>query len=310
MSVNSSNNLWSNVSADFIGSVADAKSLEIFTEEGRLLTSLDMKDSADTLNAVVACVRNHAYAPGPVASSPPRPEAKSTPDQEIVLTGTGFFVAPNWLVTNNHVVKDCRQSLQIKKPDEPSHDAYLRAQDGVNDIALLRTDFTNPSVASFRHKAQVGERVATYGFPYAGLLSSSGNFTSGEVTAPTGMKDDTRFVQISTRIQPGNSGGPLLDMFGNIVGMVVAQLNAAVMMRLEDSIPQNVNFAIRSAIITNFLSAKGISPKVAAEFSRDTLDRGRVDVYELAKDFTVQLSCKGVPSDVTSKNQASGWKSQ
>jgi serine protease Do len=248
---------------------------------------------------------DHPYVPQPA------PQAKIEPERETDLSGTGFFVAPNWLLTNNHVVKDCRRNIEIKKPDQPSQYAYVNGQDDTNDLALLRTDMTTSSVASFRHKPKVGERVATYGFPYVGLLSSSGNFTSGEVTAPTGMNDDTRFIQISTPIQPGNSGGPLLDMSGNVVGIVVAQLNAAVMMRLGNSIPQNVNFAIGSPIVTNFLSVKGIVPKVAASGAGvfGSMPGGaQADVYEVAKDFTVQISCKGVPQNQSGKNQASSWR--
>src|SRR5262249_16504412 len=79
-------------------------------------------------------------------------------------------------------------------------------------------------------------RSATYGFPYHGLLSTSGDFTLGNVTSLAGMGDDTRFLQMSTPIQPGNSGGPLLDMSGAVVGVVVAQLSAVNMMLAGSSV--------------------------------------------------------------------------
>ena len=87
-------------------------------------------------------------------------------------------------------------------------------------------------------------RSATYGFPYHGLLSTSGDFTLGNVTSLAGMGDDTRFLQMSTPIQPGNSGGPLLDMSGAVVGVVVAQLSAVNMMLAGSSVPQNVNAGV------------------------------------------------------------------
>src|SRR5215475_10666290 len=105
-------------------------------------------------------------------------------------------------------------------------------------------------------------RSATYGFPYHGLLSTSGDFTLGNVTSLAGMGDDTRFLQMSTPIQPGNSGGPLLDMSGAVVGVVVSQLSAVNMMKVGNSVPQNVNFAIHSAVVTNFLSIKEVQPKL------------------------------------------------
>jgi S1-C subfamily serine protease len=102
------------------------------------------------------------------------------------------------------------------------------------------------SVASFRLGPRLGEAVATYGFPYHGILSSSGNFTLGNVTSLTGMGDDTRFFQMSTPIQPGNSGGPLLDMSGTVVGVMVSQLSAVNMMKVGNSVPQNVNISIQN----------------------------------------------------------------
>ena len=221
---------------------------------------------------------------------PPAPE-------ETVFTGTGFFVAPGIVVTNNHVVNECTKPIQVRYPDRASFTATLYGRDETNDLALLRTELNAESIASFRIRPRLGDRVAAYGFPYAGLLSSSGNFTLGNVTAESGMNDDSRFLQISTPIQPGNSGGPLLDMSGSVVGVVVAQLSATRMMQLG-SIPQNVNFAIRTSIITNFLSVKGISPNTA------TLDRdfSEADVAEIAKKFTVQVYCRGVPLKTSSKS--------
>jgi S1-C subfamily serine protease len=101
------------------------------------------------------------------------------------------------------------------------------------------------------------------------------------------MKDDTRFLQISTPIQPGNSGGPLLDMSGNVVGVVVAQLNAVTMMQ-AGSVPQDVNFAIQAPIVINFLSVKGVTPKLVAS-GATTKTLSPSDVADIAKSFTVQV---------------------
>ena len=150
----------------------------------------------------------------------------------------------------------------------------------------------NLSVASFRFQPLLGEAVATYGFPYSGVLSSSGNFTWGNITALSGMQDDTRFLQTSTPIQPGNSGGPLLDSSGRVVGVVVTQLDAMVMMQTEHSVPQNVNFAIQSPIVINFLSAKSVTPNL--DNSSTGAERPPSEVADMAKKFTVQIYCQGV----------------
>ena len=94
--------------------------------------------------------------------------------------------------------------------------------------------------------------------PCSGYLSSTGNFTLGNVTSLTGMNDDTRYLQISTPVQPGNSGGPLLDASGNFVGVVTEKLNALVMMVVTKNVPQNVNFAIKSSVAATFLESNSV----------------------------------------------------
>jgi len=150
----------------------------------------------------------------------------------------------------------------------------------------------NPSVVTFRFRPRLGESVASYGFPYAGLLSSSGNFTLGNVTSLSGMNDDSRFIQISTPVQPGNSGGPLLDMSGSVIGVVEGGLNAIAMMQAGGNVPQNVNFAIQAGIIVNFLSAKGVSPKIDSQDAGARRDLPASDVADIAKQFTVQVYCQ------------------
>jgi S1-C subfamily serine protease len=258
-SVNDGNVLSTfSVLTDVINGIADADSLKILSEDYISLTGLDMNSRA-AIQAVVNCVRDH---PPVIASQKPAPTPTPHPEPETMLYGTAFDVAPNRLVTNNHVIKDCRRLIEVRFSDQSSRPAYIDAQDDVNDLALLHSDMASASFASFRTRPRVGERVATYGFPYSDILSSSGKFTSGDVSASAGLRDDSRLLQISVPVQPGNSGGPLVDMAGNVVGVVTAQLSAFATMP-SGSIPQNVNFAIGSPIITNFLAAKGINPQFA-----------------------------------------------
>ena len=187
---------------------------------------------------------------------PPQQEARpaeAAPNQQASSSkssGTGFFVAATYVLTNNHVIKDCgRNPIQVSYPDRRPVQAFVSGQDATNDLVLLKTELPNLGVASFRFGPRVGEQVATYGFPLSGLLSSSGNFTLGSVTSLAGLSDDTRVLQTSTPIQPGNSGGPLLDMSGNVIGVIESELNALLMIKATSSVPQNVNFAIQTPII-------------------------------------------------------------
>ena len=91
-----------------------------------------------------------------------------------------------------------------------AYKAILTGQDPNNDLALLHTDMDNLSIAAFRFWPRIGEQVASYGFPYSGVLSSSGNFTLGHVTSLIGVKDDTRFLQISAPISLVTAEAPFL----------------------------------------------------------------------------------------------------
>jgi S1-C subfamily serine protease len=272
--------ILNDASLDFVNSIADSQQLQIFTDSKQPLASLDMRDSESAIKSVVNCVREHPFTPQPV------PEAGETS-----FYGTAFFVGRHVLLTNNHVVKECRGPIKVRYPDKPWSSARISGADDTNDLALLDTEMESLSVAGFHLQPRLGESVAAYGFPYASVLSSSGNFTLGNVTSLTGMKDDTRFVQMSTPIQPGNSGGPLLDMSGSVVGVVVAQLNALLVMQADQSVPQNVNFAIQAPIVINFLAVKGVSPKLESSNTGRTMSPS--DVADLAKQVTVQVYCEG-----------------
>jgi len=101
------------------------------------------------------------------------------------------------------------------------------------------------------------------------------------------MGDDTRFLQISAPVQPGNSGGPIIDKFGNVIGVVVAKLDALKLAALTKDIPQNVNFAIKSNITLNFLESNNL----AANTSVKSRELPAEAIAELANLFTVRITC-------------------
>jgi serine protease Do len=263
-------------SVEFMNSVADASKVEIKDDNGALLATLDMKDSAAAIRAIVNCVSEH----------PPPPREAKPREPETRLSGTGFFVAPNRVVTNNHVVSGCTKDIQVLYPNRRAYTATISGQDATNDLVLLHTDMDNLSTATFYPRPRVGDQVASYGFPFSGLLSSDGNCTLGHVTSLSGARDDTRFLQMSTPTQPGNSGGALLDMSGSVVGVVVSRLN------LAQSAPQNVNFAIQPSMVINFLEVKDVPPKL----DTPKAPRSPSEVCEIAKKFTVRVYCQGIAS--------------
>jgi len=129
--------------------------------------------------------------------------------------------------------------------------------------------------------------VVAVGFPLHGLLASSANVATGTVSALAGIGDDIRYLQISAPVQPGNSGGPLLDMSGNVVGVVVAKLDALRVAEATGDIPQNVNFAIKDAVARSFLEAKGVEYETAAS----ERELGAAEVGARAAAFMVLVEC-------------------
>jgi hypothetical protein len=105
------------------------------------------------------------------------------------------------------------------------------------------------------------------------------------------MGDDSRYLQISAPVQPGNSGGPLLDAGGHIVGIVTAKLDAALVARFTGDIPQNVNFAVKAEVARTFLDSKGISYQSA----HSDVQLPPADVGDISRPFTVEIECYAGP---------------
>ena len=193
-------------------------------------------------------------------------------------------------MTNAHVVHGCSE-IHVETKPGASVLGTLSAKDTTNDLALIKIEAIPDKVAAFRFTPRLGERVEAFGYPLAGILATSGNFSVGNITALLGLGDDSRYLQISVPVQPGNSGGPLLDQQGNLVGIVSAKLNALeVMSHTKGDIPQNVNFAIRALLAANFLQANNIK----FEPGEATQAMQPADLAENAKAISVHLECSPV----------------
>jgi S1-C subfamily serine protease len=236
------------------------------------------------LEKAVAARGGTGAAPATAAIRPDVPHEK-----KLASTGTGFFISPDTLVTNYHVVGGCGE-LRLRKNGGDTSGVRLLATSASDDLAVLRTPARGKSFLKLRVGAPIkpAEPVLVFGYPLAQALSSAGNTTLGNVTALSGLRDDSRYLQISAAVQPGNSGGPAVDEAGRLMGVVVSKLNAMAIARATGDIPQNVNFAIKVSTLVNFLEAHNIryEPAEAAATELPVTQRA-----ERAEASSTQIEC-------------------
>jgi S1-C subfamily serine protease len=195
------------------------------------------------------------------AASSARPTPSVPAPKSNASTGSGIYVnAEGFILTAAHVVNGCSM-IGVKSGGMSFIKAEAEAVDSKNDLALIRAKPGLGEPARFRtsaHPIQLGEDVGVIGYPLAGLLSNEPKATFGEVSSVAGINNDYTLLQISAPIQPGNSGGPVFDGDGAVVGVVVSEISPTLMARIG-ILPQNVNFAIRSEIAQIFMSAHGVA---------------------------------------------------
>jgi S1-C subfamily serine protease len=201
---------------------------------------------------------------------------------------TAFAVgSAGHLVTNHHAVDNCR-AIDILFPDGKRERAAVVAKDETNDLAVVRVERRMPAAAPLSdNAARPGENVVALGYPLSGLLSADATVTTGTVSALAGLRNDSRYLQFSAPVQPGNSGGPLLDGSGRVVGVVTQKLNALSVASVTGDLPQNVNFALKTSVMGTFLESASV-PFGSAPRGRDL---NAADVAEKARAFTYALSC-------------------
>jgi hypothetical protein len=196
--------------------------------------------------------------------------SNSTSSDNPTATGTGFFITEDgYLISNYHVVKDATKVRLVTSAG--TIDAKVVQVDAANDLALLKADGKfSPLPISASRMAHLGGTVATIGFPDPTLQGFAPKLAKGEIASLSGAADDPRYFQISVPVQPGNSGGALVDERGNVIGIVSAKLNASVALAASGALPENVNYAVKSSFLLGFLeSVPDVSAKLKAPNTAD-----------------------------------------
>jgi len=186
--------------------------------------------------------------------------AKLPGSDDLEVSGSGFFVsADGYFITNDHVVRNA-QRVKLKIGNDVLPATVVR-EDETKDLALLKADGHFKALGVSTADAELGQAVFTIGFPDISLQGTAPKYTDGKVSSLAGLKDDPSEYQVSVPVQPGNSGGPLVDTAGNVRGVIVARLDDIAALRSMGSIPQNVNYAIKGSVLRDFLSQ---SPEIKA----------------------------------------------
>ena len=167
-------------------------------------------------------------------------------------SGTGFFCAPGIVATNAHVVDGAR-SLQMYLPvQKKTLNLEVQVVDAGNDLALLRVvgeeigNLPSPLPLADGADVKLGAEALVVGFPLGDVLGVDHKVTSGLVSALDGLNGDPRKLQLTAPIQPGSSGSPVFERSGRVIGIVTSTLDAMSSIRASGSLPQNVNFAVKS----------------------------------------------------------------
>ncbi len=223
-------------------------------------------------------------------------------------SGSGFLISKlGHIITNEHVVQNCKQ-IHVGKNTNTLMLAKLLDTDKSNDLALLRisnlknkteeTSFfinnlevNNIPLASNglirQNNVRGGEDVLVAGFPYGDVVSKSIKVTKGIISSTRGYKDDTGQFQIDAAVQPGNSGGPIYDRYGNIIGVVVAQLDKLKVAKSMGSLPENINFGIKASTVKQFLNTAGL----ISNWSKKSKPLTTEKLFEIALQQTVIVVC-------------------
>jgi S1-C subfamily serine protease len=201
-------------------------------------------------------------------------------------SGTGFAVTyGGHVITNNHVITGCsRIKIHHRGKSIP---ATVISKDRTNDLALIRGDFKPKKIFRLSKSGpQLMQDVFVAGYPFGKRISSSVKVTKGIVSSLTGIGNNFSNIQIDAALQPGNSGGPIINENGNVVGVAVAKLDLKQVIKKWGVIPENTNFGIKANVVRSLL--RGNQVNIGGSKSRKM---GRKELGEMISSATYYLSC-------------------
>jgi len=185
---------------------------------------------------------------------------KDIQDEEVInaSSGSGFAVSSDgYIITNHHVIEGCQEVIIHTK--EKDIKTRIISFDPQNDLALLKGDFRPKTVFALSNsRPELLQDIYVAGYPFGDAISSSIKVTKGIISSLTGIGNNFSNIQIDAALQSGNSGGPIIDDNGNVIGVAVSKLDAKYMLENYGSIPENTNFGIKSSVVESILDSNDV----------------------------------------------------
>jgi len=226
-----------------------------------------------------------AFVQKNVAEKPKKQEPKKqTPDPDdnkivAASSGTGFYVSnAGHIISNHHVVEGCDNVKLTFKGKEVLAD--ILAVDKMNDLAILKADLTPSKVYPVATEdASLLEDIIIAGYPLGKKVSAAIKTSKGSITALAGYGDNYSEFQTDAALNKGNSGGPIIDQKGNVVGVAVAHYG-------KESGVESFNFGIKSSTLKTFANANGLK-----FLPPNNIDLSNKDLGKLITEATIYLEC-------------------
>jgi S1-C subfamily serine protease len=195
-------------------------------------------------------------------------------------------------VTAAHVIKNS-DTFHVLAGNE-TNSATVIKQDFALDLALLKTSCASHGIPVNGKAAaqQLGDAVFTIGFPNPEMQGVAPKLTRGDISSLAGARDDKRYFQVSVPVQPGNSGGALVDGSGSVVGVILSRLDDTATYVASGALPQNVNYAIKGEVLYEFLNTV---PELKGRLKNPTAVKERTGVVGLAERATVLVLAETTP---------------